>query len=134
MAGAPKRHRRSIGVLTVDDHDVFRQAAREVVEATDGFEVLADARSGEEALAVAGEVLPDLVLVDVRMPGMDGFETARRLRAAHPTTVVVLVSTGEVAASDLDSCAAAVFLPKSALCPAALLELWAAHGTTRAAQ
>jgi DNA-binding NarL/FixJ family response regulator len=117
-----------IGVLTVDDHDAFRRAASEVVEATTGFELLAEARSGDEALAVADRVVPDLVLVDVRMPGMDGFETARRLRAAHPSAVVVLISTENVATSESRSCGAAAFLPKSAFRPAALLELWAEHG------
>ena len=79
--------------MTVDDQAVFRQAAREVIEATDGFEHLGEAGSGEEALALAGELDPDLVLVDVRMPGIDGFETARRLSAAHPASTVVLIST-----------------------------------------
>ena len=71
----------AVGVMTVDDQAVFRQAAREVIEATDGFEYLGEAGSGEEALALAGELDPDLVLVDIRMPGIDGFETARRLSA-----------------------------------------------------
>ena len=59
-----------VGVMTVDDQAVFRRAAREVIEATDGFDHLGDAGSGEEALALAGELDPDLVLVDVRMPGI----------------------------------------------------------------
>jgi DNA-binding NarL/FixJ family response regulator len=69
--------------------------AREVIGATAGFELLGEAASGEEALDLADRVDPDLVLVDLRMPGMDGLETCRRLRATHPAATVVLVSTDE---------------------------------------
>ena len=91
-----RQARVGVGVMTVDDQAVFRQAAREVIEATDGFVHLGEAGSGEEAIALAGELDPDLVLVDVRMPGIDGLETARRLGAAHPASTVVLISTASL--------------------------------------
>ena len=79
-------------VMTVDDQEVFRSAARAVVDATPGFESVGEPASGEEALGLVDEAKPELVLVDVRMPGLDGVETARRLRRPHPELVIVLVS------------------------------------------
>ena len=98
--------------MTVDDHEAFRRSAGEVVEATPGFALVGEAASGEEALALAAMLSPDLILVDVRMPGLDGFETTRRLRSAHPAMTVILISTGEIDESASDSCGAAAFVPK----------------------
>src|SRR4051812_44400574 len=82
-----------VGVMVVDDQLIFRHAVREVVEATaPEFVLIAEAASGEHALVMAGDVQPDMVLVDVRMEGMDGIETSRRLAAAHPDAVVVLIT------------------------------------------
>jgi two-component system invasion response regulator UvrY len=84
-----------VRVLTVDDQPVFRGVARDVIEATPGFEAVGEAANGQDALAAVDRLHPGLVLLDVRMPGMDGIEVARRLRATHPDTVVVLVSIEE---------------------------------------
>jgi len=119
--------RRSVAVLAVDDQAAFRGAVREVVEATEGFELVGEASSCEEALALVREHDPDLVLVDVRMPGIDGLETTRRLSAAHPGTTFVLVSTDELD-PPCDACGAAAFLPKQAFGQVALRRLWAEHG------
>jgi CheY-like chemotaxis protein len=82
-----------VTVLAVDDHPRFLEAARAVVEATPGFAWVGGASSGEEALATtAASGGPDLVLVDVNMPTMDGFELTRRLRDSHPETLVALIS------------------------------------------
>src|SRR4051812_43133868 len=81
-----------VTVLAVDDHPRFLEAARAVVEATPGFAWAGGASSGEEALATAAGGEPDLVLVDVNMPQMDGFELTRRLHASHPRTLVALIS------------------------------------------
>ena len=78
--------------MTVDDQEVFRELARQVVEATPGFESLGEVASGEEAIPAVAELNPDMVVIDVRMPGMGGVEAARRIAAAHPDTVVVLIS------------------------------------------
>ncbi len=125
-----RRARVGVGVMTVDDQAVFRQAAQEVIEATDGFEHLGEASSGEEALALAGELDPDLVLVDIRMPGIDGFETARRLCAAHPASTVVLISTEclEEPLSGDELFGAAAFVRKDDFGPALLRRLWIDHG------
>jgi DNA-binding NarL/FixJ family response regulator len=120
----------SVGVVTVDDQAVFRNVAREVIEATPGFESLGEASCGEEALRLADSVDADLFLVDVRMPGIHGPETARRLRAAHPESVVVLISTGDASAisSAAESCGAAELIRKEEFTPATLRRLWSTHG------
>jgi two-component system, NarL family, invasion response regulator UvrY len=82
----------SVSVLTVDDQAMFRGVAREVIDATPGFESVGEAASGEEALRAVDRLTPQLVLLDVRMPGLDGIEVARRLCATHPDTLVVLIS------------------------------------------
>ena len=120
-----------VGVVTVDDQPFFREAAREVVEATPGFVAVGEASSGEEALGVVDELEPQLVLVDVRMPRMDGIETAQRIRASHPGVVVVLISIeeeGNVPAAT-KTCGAAAFVSKRDFRPRLLQRLWSAHGT-----
>ena len=118
----------SVGVLTVDDQEPFRRTAREVIEATAGFELLGEAASGEEALELVEELSPDLVFVDVRMPGMDGFETTRRLRFFHPSATVILVSSDDVADVHARSCGAAAFVAKTAFGLATLRRMWDEHG------
>ena len=82
----------SVRVLTVDDQPVFRGVARDVIDATPGFEAVGEAASGEEALQAVDRLAPQLVLLDVRMPGLDGIEVARLLHSTHPETLVVLIS------------------------------------------
>jgi DNA-binding NarL/FixJ family response regulator len=128
MPGEPEMERSSIGVVTVDDHEAFRRSIRDVIEATPGFELLGEAASGEAALTLVADLTPELVLVDARMPGMDGFETARRLRSVHPAATVVLVSSDDVAESVCDACGAAAFVPKREFGRAALRRVWDEHG------
>jgi two-component system invasion response regulator UvrY len=123
----------SIGVMVVDDQAAFRRVARAVINATAGFRSIADAASGAEALWNADHECPDLVLMDVYMPQMDGFEATQRLTQAHPTTVVVLVSLEDVEdlADDVAACGAVTFLHKRDLRPATLRALWRTHGGDR---
>jgi DNA-binding NarL/FixJ family response regulator len=116
--------------MTVDDQAAFRRAAHDVIEATTGFRALGDAECGESALALAAELDPDLILIDVRMPGMDGVETARRLAATNPRSTIVLVSTecADDLASVAGSCGAVALLPKQDFGTAALRRLWDQHG------
>ena len=97
MPREPDHRRPTVGVVTVDDHATFRRSIRDVIDATPGFELLGEAASGEAALGVVAELSPALVILDVRMPGMDGFETARRLRSTHPAATVILVSSDDIA-------------------------------------
>ena len=86
----------TVRVVIVDDQPPFREAARLVFDLLDDFDVVAEATSGEEALAVVEALAPDLVLMDINLPGMSGVEATRRLRELHPDVVAVLVSTYEV--------------------------------------
>lgn len=92
LSTAMTERSRPVTVLAVDDHPRFLEAARAVVEATPGFAWVGGASSGEEALESAARGEPDMVLVDVNMPVIDGFELTRRLRSAHPRTLVALIS------------------------------------------
>ena len=120
-----------VGVLVVDDQLIFRHAARDVIEAAwPDFVLLGEAGSGEHALAAMAELDPDLVLVDVRMEGMDGIETARRLHAANPEAVIVLVSIEDPLnlPGEVGFCGAADLVRKQDFRPSLLRRLWRAHG------
>src|SRR3954463_14963758 len=80
----------AVRVLIVDDSAPFRDVLREVVEATPGMVHAGEAASGEAAVEAAQRLDPQLVIIDKRMPGLGGFETARRIRAGHPGAVIVL--------------------------------------------
>jgi two-component system invasion response regulator UvrY len=129
-SGRPSPDTPAVAVMTVDDQAVFRSVARDVIEATPGFEAVAEAASGEEALQLVDEMDPQLVLVDVRMPGMDGIETTSRITAAHPETVVVLISLEEPSGvpSNASESGAAAFVRKQDFGPTMLRSLWLAHG------
>jgi DNA-binding NarL/FixJ family response regulator len=84
---------RRIRILIVDDHPAVRRALAELISTTNDFEVIGEARSGSEALQVVDRYQPDMVLMDISMPEMDGIEATRGIIAKHPaTTVVVLTS------------------------------------------
>ena len=119
----------SIRVLTVDDQALFRDVAAEVIAATPGFVAVGEAASGPEALSAVEILEPDLVLLDVRMPGMDGVEVAQRLTATHPDTVVVLISVDDRA--DIPSAAqfgaSVPLVRKQDFGPRLLGRLWKEH-------
>jgi DNA-binding NarL/FixJ family response regulator len=83
---------REVRLLIVDDHAEFRDSASVLLEG-EGFDVVGSAATGEEAVGQAMRLDPDLVLLDIQLPGMDGFVTAERLAALVNPPVVVLISS-----------------------------------------
>ena len=86
-----KHHRTSI--LIADDHEVVRNGIRSYLETIADFHVVGEASSGEDALSMVSELIPDIVLLDLIMPGMDGIETTRRVRQISPRTQVVVLTS-----------------------------------------
>lgn len=118
----------SVRVLIVDDQVPFRRAAQAVVESTDAFVVIGAVATGEDALTAVAELEPDLVLMDVNLPGIDGMAASQLLRASHPRVAVILLSSyDEAEFADLSgNCGAAAYIPKSAFGPDRLEAVWAA--------
>ena len=119
----------TVRVLIVDDQEPFRMAARLVVEATDGFEVAGEAETGEESVEMARDLSPNLVLMDVNLPGINGLEATRRIIGDRSGPVVVLLlSTYEEDeyAPRAAECGAAAYIPKAAFGPDRLEAAWAA--------
>jgi two-component system response regulator AlgR len=114
-----------VRVLVVDDQDAYRRAMATVVAETGGFVVVGSVASGEESLEVARELGPDLVLMDVNLPGIDGIEATRRLTSGSGGPVVVLLSTYDEDQFDLDGCGAASYVAKAAFGPDRLSAAWA---------
>jgi CheY-like chemotaxis protein len=111
-------------VLVVDDHPSFRATARALLEA-EGFTVLDEAADGAEALAKASALHPDVVLLDVQLPDLDGFEVAKQLTSNGDGPAVVLISSRELAdfASLVRSSGARGFIAKDELSGARLRSL-----------
>jgi DNA-binding NarL/FixJ family response regulator len=121
---------RVVQVLIVDDQPSFRHAARSVVELTPGFVVAGEAESGEAAVDAARGERPDLVLMDVHLPGIDGLEASRRILAASDgkQPVIFLLSTYEAAEylEEPTECGAAAYLTKAEFGSERLAAAWAA--------
>jgi CheY-like chemotaxis protein len=117
-----------VRVLVVDDQEPFRQAMATVVQETDGFVVVGAAASGEESLTATAELRPDLVLMDVHLPGIDGVEASRRLTRGTGGPVVVLLSTYDADQFDLSESGAATYVAKATFGPDRLTEIWKGHG------
>jgi DNA-binding NarL/FixJ family response regulator len=119
-----------VQVLVVDDQAPFRDAARAVIARVPGFELVAEATSGEEAVDLVDKVRPSVVLMDINMGVMDGLEATRLITTAHPETMVILVST--YTEDDMPPtarrCGAAAYVNKDELSPRVIRRIWEAGG------
>jgi two-component system, NarL family, invasion response regulator UvrY len=117
-----------VRVWVVDDQAGFRLATAATVAATEDFVMAGDCETGESAIELLRDGGVGIVLMDIHMPGMGGIEATRRIRAAHPDVMVVLMSTYDV--EDLPAgaadCGAAAYLHKEHLSPDLLTRLWRA--------
>ena len=126
------RGRVTVHVLIVDDQAAFRRAAARVLARLPGFDLVGEADTGEASVEVARSLRPDLVLMDIHLPGIDGTEATRRIlaEAAQTSTrpVVFLLSTYEAAdcASQTVACGAAAYLAKADFGSTALEAAWLA--------
>jgi two-component system invasion response regulator UvrY len=119
-----------VRVWVVDDQASFRRATAATVAATQDFVMAGECETGESAIEGLRDGGAGIVLMDIHMPGMGGIEATRRIRAAHPDLMVLLMSTYDV--MDLPAgaadCGAAAYLHKENLSPDLLTRLWrAAH-------
>ena len=117
-------------VLAVDDQAGFLSVMSSLVEATENLEICGEAESAERALELLSELEPDLILMDIWMPGMDGMAAAREIRVRRPGAVIALTSTTRpdelpLAAEELDADA---IVWKSDLEPRLLDEIWLRSG------
>jgi two-component system, NarL family, invasion response regulator UvrY len=119
-----------VQVLVVDDQAPFRAAARAVVARVQGFELVGEATSGEEAIELVNKMHPAVVLMDINMGAMDGLEATKIITTEHPETLVILVSTYTEAEMPLAarSCGAAAYVNKDELSPRVVRRLWEAGG------
>ena len=111
-------------VLVVDDQPDWRSTLRDLVRAVPELKVVGEAASGEEALGAAERLSPELVLMDVRMPGMSGFEASRALLERLPGTIVMLISVDGRDAEAVRASGAAAVIRKQELSARALAEAW----------
>jgi DNA-binding NarL/FixJ family response regulator len=115
-----------VTVLVVDDQAPFRLAARAVVRRAEGFDLAGEAASGEEAVALVADLRPELVLMDINMPGINGIEATRQIVAAVPDTTVFLCSTYQLSdlPPDAATSGARAYVNKEELGPEVLQRLW----------
>ena len=121
----------TLSVVVVDDQVPFRLAARAVLGRSKDFKLVGEAGSGLEAVALVQEVRPDLVLMDINMPEMNGIEATRRIKAELPDTVVILCSTYDVSdlPPDASTSGAKAYVNKEQLGANALRRLWDERGS-----
>ena len=81
-----------IGVFLVDDHQLVRQGLRTILKGASGIEVVGEASSGEEALALVKEIKPDVILMDIRMDGTDGFKSMKQIKKVCPNTAFIMLT------------------------------------------
>jgi DNA-binding NarL/FixJ family response regulator len=126
LVAGPSASRSDVTILIVDDQPVFLDVLRDLIAAAPGFVLLGEACSGEDAMSAVEPLAPELVLMDVAMPGMGGIAAMRAILSRHPDLTVVLISANE---PTLDQGASALpravaFVRKQDLHPRQLRRLW----------
>lgn len=119
----------AVAVLVVDDQAPFRSVARMVVGMTPGFEVVAEADTGEAAVAAVVTSTPDVVLMDINLPGISGIEATRQILATRPNILVILLSTYRVEdlPKEAGDCGATCYVNKEDFEPSVLTDTWEAR-------
>ena len=120
---------RDVSVLVVDDQVPFRAVARTVVRISSGFAMVGEAETGEDAVAKVAELDPDLVLMDINMPGISGIEATAQITREHPRTSVILLSTYKVSdlPTDAMDCGAIGYIHKEDFDPDVLAQVWSSR-------
>lgn len=111
----PARKQKTVRILIVDDHVELRRAIRNLLESQKGFEVCGEAKDGVEAIQKANDLKPNVVVLNVVMPVMNGFETARKIREVSPQSRVVILSsyTDKQLLEEAKNVGAVCYVPKS---------------------
>lgn len=124
-----KSNEERLRVMVVDDHALFRRGLEMVLGNEEDLELVGEASDGQEAVERAQDLMPDVVLMDVRMPRLDGIAAATRIKASLPSTLVVLVSVThpDDLRHEAGGCGASAILSKGALRPSLLEDLWRRH-------
>lgn len=119
----------AVSVLVVDDQVPFRTVARTVVRVASGFDVVGEAETCEEAVEKVGTLHPDLVLMDINMPGINGIEATARITRDHPRTSVILLSTYKVSdlPTDAMECGAIGYIHNEDLVTDVLEQVWSSR-------
>lgn len=117
-------------MLIVDDQEPFRAAARAVVSRVREFALIGEATSGEQAVDMAADLAPELILMDINMGGIDGLEATRLITETDQPPMVILVSTYllEELPPHARTCGAAAYVNKDELSPRVLRRIWAERG------
>jgi len=98
-AGGCEMNMETIRLFVADDHALFREGLRALFSATPGIEIVGEAANGDETVALVGELQPDIILMDINMPGIDGIQATRQIQRANPPIGVIIVTMLEEDAS-----------------------------------
>lgn len=134
---SPSRRRRSdksrIRVALVDDHAMVRQGLRSILDDADDLEVVGEAEDGQAAIEVARRARPDVIVLDINLPKLNGIEVTRRILAEHPTTTIIGISVNDddQVARAVKAAGATAFLPKGSAASHLMREIYSSRNRRR---